>query len=150
MDSAATGKPALLGGPPSITIAEPDGWDRIGEEEVQLVADMVRRGEMSLAGHGIAKEIEQSFADYTGIRHAAEWDDGKVGSFGAASSLGFKLRPHAVAMALAKIQLVHLPRLLAKRRETVAKLDAARGGCYGNYWALLEKDTKDTRRATFL
>ena len=318
-------KPALLGGPPAITIAEPDRWNRIGEEEVELVADMVRHGQMSLAGSGIALEFEQAFAKYIGVEHAigitngtsalfsafygvkvgpgdelitpsytwfatfsscvllgarpvfceidpeslmvdpedarrkitprtraivcvhlwgnvcdidsllalsketglpiiedcshahgAEWGGGMIGSFGKASAfsmqgygsgakpvaageggvactndrevyermlilghynrkgladgltipeykplgsagLGFKLRPHAVAMALAKTQLDRLPRLLEKRRATVATLDAAlerlpglsplkvypkarRGGFYGNYWALYKPE----------
>jgi len=318
-------KPAILGGEPAITIAQPDRWNRIGEEEVQLVADMVRRGEMSLAGSGIALEFEKAFADYIGVRHAlgvcngtsslfsafygvkvgpgdelitpsytwfatfsscvilgarpvfceidpeslmidpedarrritprtraivavhlwgnvcdmdgllalskekgipvvedcshahgAEWDGKKVGSLGLASGfsmqgygagakpvaageggvactsddevyqrmlilghfnrrgmadeltlpeyrplggtgLGFKLRPHAVAMALAKIQLDRLPRLLESRRAVVAKLDEAlerlpglaplkvypkarRGGFYGNYWGLYKPE----------
>jgi perosamine synthetase len=325
MATGADAKPAILGGPAAITIAQPDRWNRIGEEEVELVAGMVRRGELSLAGSGIALEFEKAFADYIGVRHAlgvcngtsslfscfygvkvgpgdevitpsytwfatfsscillgarpvfceidpdslmidpedakrritprtraivavhlwgnvcdldallalsketglpviedcshahgAEWDGRKVGSFGAASGfsmqgygggakpvsageggvactsdrevyermlilghfnrkgmadeltlpeyrplgsagLGFKLRPHAVAMALAKVQLERLPRLLESRRALVAKLDQAlarlpglaplkvypkarRGGFYGNYWAIYKPE----------
>jgi len=325
MNTIVYEKPALLGGKPSITIAEPDRWNRIGEEEVELVASLVRQGSLSISGWGIGKEFEEDFAKFIGVKHAlavtngtsalfscffgvkvgpgdeviapsytwmatysscvllgarpvfceidpeslmmdpedvrrkispktraivcvhlwgnvcdldallaisketgipliedcshahgAEWDGQKVGSLGLASGfsmqgygaeakpvaageggvactndqevfermlilghfnragleedltmpehkamiptlLGFKLRPHGAAMALAKVSLARLPRLLENRRVMTAKLDAAlerlpglaplkvypkakRGGFYGNYFALYKPE----------
>lgn len=63
-------KLAIEGGPKTVTIEAVDRWRRIGEEEIALVTEMLRREEISMAGGGVMAEFEREFAAYHGVEYA--------------------------------------------------------------------------------
>jgi len=63
-------KLAIHGGSQTVTVDKIDRWQRIGDEEIRIVTEMLRRGEISTAGTGVMAEFERDFAEYHGVRYA--------------------------------------------------------------------------------
>lgn len=61
---------AALGGAKTVTADTADRWPLIGEEEIELVVQMLKRGEISSFGAGVMLEFEREFARFIGVRHA--------------------------------------------------------------------------------
>jgi dTDP-4-amino-4,6-dideoxygalactose transaminase len=62
---------AFFGGPKTVTAESHERWPLLTEEDVAAVTSLLRRGEISITtGSGIIQELEQTFADYLGVRHA--------------------------------------------------------------------------------
>ncbi len=87
------GKLALFGGERAVTAGEPDRWPVLGDEEIALVTELMREGEISITtGTGIIGEFERAFADYIGVRYALVHCNGTsalhAGLFGAGVGYG--------------------------------------------------------------
>lgn len=67
---------ALLGGEPAVQNESPEGWEREVDREADAAADCVRRGEMTGAGTGVAKQFEDEFAEYVGAEYCLTTDHG--------------------------------------------------------------------------
>jgi perosamine synthetase len=62
-------KPAILGGPKSITIDEQEAnrWPVIGPEEEEAVLRVLHDGDLSF--HPVTRELEEDYGNYFGMRH---------------------------------------------------------------------------------
>jgi len=69
-------RPAVLDGEPMAPSDSPEQWERDADAETEAAADCVRRGEMTGAGRGVAKEFEDRFADYVGADYCLTTDHG--------------------------------------------------------------------------
>ncbi|MBC8228775.1 aminotransferase class I/II-fold pyridoxal phosphate-dependent enzyme, partial [bacterium] len=69
-------KLAINGGDKTVTIPQRDGWDQVTEEEIQIVTDMVRRGELSSSGGGVMAEFEKEFAEFMGAKYCLSQNSG--------------------------------------------------------------------------
>jgi dTDP-4-amino-4,6-dideoxygalactose transaminase len=69
-------EPALLGGQPAVQTEDPEQWERETEREAEAAADCVRRGEMTGAGTGVAKQFEDEFREYIGAEYCLTTDHG--------------------------------------------------------------------------
>lgn len=67
---------ALFGGPKAVTMEPEDNWKRIGQEEIDLVVEMMEREEISSAGTGVMGEFERNFADYHGAKYCLSQNNG--------------------------------------------------------------------------
>jgi len=62
---------ALLGGPKAVTAADLYRWPVLGDEEIALVTQLMRAGEISItAGTGVIADCEQAFARFVGAPYA--------------------------------------------------------------------------------
>jgi len=69
-------KLAINGGNKIVTIPQKDGWDQVTEEEISIVTDMLRRGELSSAGGGVMAKFEQEFAEFMGAKYCLSQNSG--------------------------------------------------------------------------
>ena len=69
-------KLAIFGGPKAVTIDPIDRWKRIGDEEIVIVTEMLRREEISTPGTGVMAEFEREFAEYHGVKYALSQNSG--------------------------------------------------------------------------
>jgi dTDP-4-amino-4,6-dideoxygalactose transaminase len=67
---------ALFGGEPAVQHDSEEHWERDVEGETEAAADCVRRGEMTGAGSGVAKQFEDEFAEYVGADYCLTTDHG--------------------------------------------------------------------------
>jgi perosamine synthetase len=66
-----TEKLALFGGPKAVTAANPDRWPVLGDEEIALVTQLMRAGEISItSGTGVIGDFERAFAEFSQARYA--------------------------------------------------------------------------------
>lgn len=69
-------QPAVLGGEPAIQNDDPERWERETDRETEAAADCIRRGEMTGAGSGVAKQFEDEFGEYIGAEYCLTTDHG--------------------------------------------------------------------------
>lgn len=74
---------ALHGGPKAVTASTADRWPRVQQEETDLVAELMRRGEISLVQGGMIPQFEEAFARYIGSRYCLAVNNGTNGLFSA-------------------------------------------------------------------
>jgi dTDP-4-amino-4,6-dideoxygalactose transaminase len=69
-------KPAILGGPPAVTIEEPEAnlWPIITDEEIKTVTDLLGKGDISVSDEPM--KLESEFAEYIGSSHALAHTNG--------------------------------------------------------------------------
>jgi len=67
---------ALKGGPKAVTLddTEASKWPIIGDEEIEAVTDLLRKGELSVSEETYA--FEKEFADYLGVKYALAHNNG--------------------------------------------------------------------------
>lgn len=71
----------------SSALPELDKWEQITEEEVQLVADMTRRNELS-GGTPIVREFEKRWREWVGCRYSVSVINGTASLYSAYFGLG--------------------------------------------------------------
>ncbi len=64
------GKLAVLGGPKAVAIDQPDRWEKMTDEMVQRVKQMVEEADISSQGEKVARDLEDRFAEFIGANHA--------------------------------------------------------------------------------
>ena len=69
------------------TLSELDRWQQIGEDEVELVADMTRRNELS-GGTPVVREFEKQWREWIGTRYAITTLNGTSALYSAYFGLG--------------------------------------------------------------
>lgn len=80
---------ALFGGEPTVRQVPDTTWPPITDRDVHVVADMVRRGELSYYGRqGHTRELEDKFREYLGVRHALATSSGTTALHSAYFGLG--------------------------------------------------------------
>jgi len=81
-------EPAVRGGEPAVQTDSPEQWERETEREVEAAADCIRRGEMTGAGSGVAKQFEDEFREYIGAEYCLTTDHGSSGLASAYYAVG--------------------------------------------------------------
>ena len=86
-----TSRPAILGGPPAITLdqREANRWPIITAEDEAAVLDVLRSGD--LTSNPVTRALEQDYREYFGVRHALSHCNGTVALLAAFFAIG--LRP---------------------------------------------------------
>ncbi len=76
MSVTVESKPAILGGKPAVTLEQDEflKWPRLGEEEVEATAALIRRGELSISEE--TRAFEREFAAYIGVEHGLACNNG--------------------------------------------------------------------------
>lgn len=76
MSVTVEGKPAILGGKPAVTLEQDEflKWPRIGEEEVEAAAALIRRGELSISEE--TRTFEREFAAFVGAKYGLACNNG--------------------------------------------------------------------------
>ncbi len=82
------GSLAINGGPKAVTLPVADRWQRVQQEEIDLVVDLMKQGDISRAHGGILAEFEEAFAEYTGSRYCIAMNSGTSGLFSAYFAVG--------------------------------------------------------------
>lgn len=82
---------AALGGPKAVTASTTDRWPLVGPEEIQVVVEMLQRGEISAFGTGVMREFEQRFAEFIGVRHGLSHCNGTTAIQAAYHAVGVGL-----------------------------------------------------------
>jgi perosamine synthetase len=67
---------ALLGGPKAVTLGPAERWRPPVERELELVTALIRQRYLSVAGRGFARELEDDFGAWLGVRHCASQNTG--------------------------------------------------------------------------
>ncbi len=93
-NTATTDRPAILGGRPAVTmdparIADANRWPIITDEEVDVVTEILRSGELSI--HPVAQALESDYREFLGVKHALACCNGTSGIFAALHA--FNLQP---------------------------------------------------------
>jgi dTDP-4-amino-4,6-dideoxygalactose transaminase len=88
MSIAATGRLALQGGAPAITLDQTEAlrWPVVEQEEIQAVTEVVTSGQWSLSP--VTTAFEQEFAAYHGVRYALAHNNGTAALHAAFFALG--------------------------------------------------------------
>ena len=71
-----SGKLAIHGGEPAVTVSSEEGWKPPIEEQKRAVAELIDRQELSAAGYGVGLLFEREFAAYTGAAYCLSTDHG--------------------------------------------------------------------------
>lgn len=79
---------AIFGGHKSVTLSTADRWRKVQREEIDLVVELMERGEISLGYGGIISEFEEAFASYIGARYCIAVNNGTNGLFSAYFAVG--------------------------------------------------------------
>ena len=96
MDTETQGKPALLGGRPTLQEPLPSPHN-VGEEEVAATARVLRGGPLSgfvgvagdkFYGGAEVRRFEARFAQYFGVKHAVSFNSGTTALHGTIAALG--------------------------------------------------------------
>ena len=84
----ATGRLALFGGEPAITLDQSEAaqWPIVEQEELDAVADVVQSGQWS--HHPVREALEQEFADYIGVQYALAHNNGTAALHACTHALG--------------------------------------------------------------
>lgn len=86
--SSTQSRPALFGGPKSIT-RDPGNlftWPIITQEDEEAALEVLRAGNMS--GTDVTRKFEQEFAEWMGVKHALAFNNGTNSLLGAMFGLG--------------------------------------------------------------
>lgn len=67
---------AIDGGQPTVTVENPENWERPVEEHVEAVSELVRKGSISGAGRGLPAEFEESFREFSGADYCVTVNQG--------------------------------------------------------------------------
>ncbi len=69
--------PAILGGPPAVTIPYTPDWPKIGDEEIAAVVELMHKRQLSIYDRsGVIAELEDAFAAYHDVRYALTHNSG--------------------------------------------------------------------------
>lgn len=82
--------PAILGGNKSVTLdgTAANRWPMITDEDVQVVTEVLRSGELSL--HKITQELEADYRKFLGVKHVLACCNGTSAIFASLHALGLK------------------------------------------------------------
>lgn len=70
-------KLAICGGPKTVTSGYQERWPLIGEDEINLVVELMLRGQLSINdGSGILRQFESRFAQYHDAKHGLVQNNG--------------------------------------------------------------------------
>ncbi len=88
--TSAAGRPALLGGAPAVTLdaREANRWPIFTSEDEAAVLEILRHGDLSL--HPVARELEDDYRRYFGVRHALSHCSGTSALMAAFFALGLE------------------------------------------------------------
>jgi len=86
--TTTTSRLAVLGGPKAVTLPTADRWRKVQREEIDLVVELMERGEISLGHGGIISEFEEAFAAYLSARFCIAVNNGTNGLFSAYFAVG--------------------------------------------------------------
>lgn len=81
-------KLAINGGPKAVTLSTDERWPKIWPEEIELVTEMMKAGDISRPSGGIVDEFEETFARFTGSRYCIALNNGTNGLFSAYFAVG--------------------------------------------------------------
>jgi perosamine synthetase len=81
-------KLALNGGEKSVTLPIAERWKKIQQEEIDLVVEMLKRGEISTPGGGVMEDTENDFAAYFGSKYCLSQCNGTSAMFSAYFACG--------------------------------------------------------------
>lgn len=87
---ATVDRPAILGGSKAVTLdgLEANRWPIITDDDVALVTDVLRSGELSL--HKITQELEEDYRSWLGVKHALACCNGTSAIFAALHAFGLQ------------------------------------------------------------
>lgn len=89
---------AIFGGAPVITSVPDTGWPRTTQADVDVVAEMVRRGELSYTGRrGTVEQLEDKARDYFGVDHSLATTSGTAALHCAYVGLGLEPGDEVIA-----------------------------------------------------
>ena len=86
--TSTTNMLALHGGTPVVTVAPAERWQPPVEREIELVTGLIRDRYLSAAGKGFAKQFEDEFASWLGVKHCAAQSSGTSALQAAMFSVG--------------------------------------------------------------
>jgi len=81
-------KLAILGGQPAVTIQDPEQWQRPIKKELELISELLEKGELSGAGTGLPKEFEEEFRRFIGAKYCLTTCNGTLALMSAFYAVG--------------------------------------------------------------
>lgn len=95
--TAVQSKPAILGGPKSVTFdqREANRWPLVGDEEIAAVTEVLRTGDLSI--NPVTQALEEDYRHFLGVRHALAYCNGTSGIFAALHSFGLNPGDEVIA-----------------------------------------------------
>ena len=119
--------PAILGGPPAVTLdaTEANRWPVITEEDEQAVLRVLRSGDLST--HPVARDLEADYAAYFGTRHALSHCNGTAALLAAFFAVGLGPGDEVIAPSATWWSSI-LPALWLGAVPVFAESEPVRGG----------------------
>lgn len=74
---------AINGGNRTVTLQTTDRWPRVHQKEIDMVVELMKRGEISIGSGGVISEFETKFANYIGAKYCLALNNGTNGLFSA-------------------------------------------------------------------
>jgi perosamine synthetase len=94
--TTSASRPAILGGPPAVTLDQADAhrWPVITSEDEQAVLDVLRSGQLSI--HPVVAELEDDYRRRFGVKHALAHNNGTGAIHAAMHAFGIGPRDEVI------------------------------------------------------